>query len=132
MALWTGSGVRERASRLGSSPRRTSISWTRSSKLALVMVAGSVARSIGAGFMGSLSSRFVSACVLEGVHHGFFEPHPFKMRLLEATLQYFEDLDRQIFGGGHMLCEFFNRIQILQVISAQHLPSHQPVQVHKR
>jgi hypothetical protein len=34
-----------------------------------------------------------TAGVLEGVHHGFFEPYPFKMRLFEATLQYFVDFD---------------------------------------
>src|SRR5580692_869985 len=54
MALWTRSGVATRPSRLGSSPRRTSISCTRSSKVALVKVAGSVV-----GFMGPLVSRLL-------------------------------------------------------------------------
>src|SRR5208282_4615069 len=142
MALATRSGVAARPSRAGSSPRRTIISRTRSSKLALVTVAGSFVCSRLAGFMGFFvvcetlsplrgwfplsriyprlapwalifrrlaagllrnaqaavpplapsSLRFGGAAVLEGVHHGFLDPHSFKMSLFKATVQYFVDL----------------------------------------
>src|SRR5208282_1817212 len=135
MALCTRSGVSTRPSRLGFSPRRTSISWTRSSKLAPVRVVGSFLSlsigfcSSGAGFMRSLFSRFGRADILEGVHHGLFESYSFKMRLLKATLQYFEDFDGEIFRGGHKLGEFLHRIQILQVIAGEHFPFDESIEI---
>jgi hypothetical protein len=76
-----------------------------------------------------LSPRFVPAGVLEGVHHGFFESYPFKMRLLKAALQYFEDLDGEIFRGGHFLGEFLQGIQILQIVAGEHFPFDEAVEI---
>src|SRR5579863_9363928 len=174
MALWTRSGVAARPSRVGSSPRRTSISWTRSSKVALVRVVGSFVCSIGAGFISpwvdrplcpithfrnaggklhrslrprlragpsarrarlrmtrplGLAPWFIGARVLEGVHHGFFESYSFKMRLLEAALQYFVDLDREVFRGGYEFGEFLQGIQVLQVIAGEHFPFNKTVEI---
>jgi hypothetical protein len=35
----------------------------------------------------------IVARVFKGIHHSFFESHPFQMSLPEASLQYFEDLN---------------------------------------
>src|SRR2546423_4060250 len=115
MALRTRSGVSTRPSRVAFSPRRTIISRTRSSKLALV----SVADSVGAGFMGPLASTLCRlsrdlgvAGVLERIHHRFFESYSFKMRPVKAPVQYFVDLNTEIFRGRHELGEFLQGIQI--------------------
>ena len=84
-------------------------------------------------FSYALSVRLFSwlrcARVLEGIHHGLFESHPFKMRQSEAALQYFEDLNREIFRGGHKLVKFLHRIQILQVIPREHFPFDDAVEI---
>src|SRR5437016_2255812 len=115
MALRIRSGVLVRPSRSGSSPRRTSISRTRSSKLALVRVDDSVAGFIIAGSCPRcdvlLLSGLCASGVLEGIHHGLFQPYFLQMRMREASLQYFEDLDAQVFGGRHIFGEFLQHIQ---------------------
>jgi len=51
------------------------------------------------------------------------------MRLLKAPLQYFEDLDAEIFRGGHSLGEFFQRIQILEVVAREHFLFDETVEI---
>src|SRR5579863_3809138 len=77
----------------------------------------------------ALPSHFRAAGVLEGIHHGFFEPHPIKMRFLEAAVQYFKDLDAEIFRGGHSLREFLQRIQILQIVARHYFLFDETVEI---
>src|SRR5450755_16053 len=51
------------------------------------------------------------------------------MRVVKATLQYFEDLHRKIFRGGHLLSEFLQGIQILQMIAGEHFPFDKTVEI---
>jgi len=41
----------------------------------------------------------------------------------------FEDLNREIFRGGHKLVKFLHRIQILQVIPREHFPFDDAVEI---
>ncbi len=78
-----------------------------------------------------LSSWFHGARVLEGIHHGLFESHSIQMRQWEAALQFFEDLDGKIFRGGHKLAKFLHGIQVLQVITREHFPFDDAVEIHQ-
>jgi hypothetical protein len=71
----------------------------------------------------------VLSSVFERIQHSFFDPHSFQMRFVEATLQYFEDLDSKIFRGGHGLGEFFQGIQILKVETKEHFPFDEAVEI---
>src|ERR1700683_3020494 len=116
MALWTRSGVRARPSRAGSSPRRTSISWMRSSKLAPVNVAGSAPGWVVVSLIicGSvLLSNLRPARVFERIQHGFANPYSFQMRQTETLLQYLKDLNAQVLRGWHSSCELRRHIQVL-------------------
>ena len=44
------------------------------------------------------------------------------MRVVEAALHYFVDLDAEIFRGGHLFGEFFHRIQVLVAVAGEHFP----------
>src|SRR5438552_17363852 len=134
MALRMRSGVLVRPSRSGSSPRRTSISRTRSSKLALVSVDDSVAGFIVSGSCPGdvlLLSGLCASGVLERIHHRLFQSYFLQMRMREAALQYFEDLNAQVFRGRHILGEFFQRIQVRQVVAGEHFPLDKAVEVHQ-
>ncbi len=48
---------------------------------------------------------------------------------VKATLQYFENLDAEIFRGGHSLGEFLQRIQILEVVAGEHFPFDEAVEI---
>ncbi len=79
--------------------------------------------------MGSLFFGLGVTCVLEGVHHSFIEPYSFQMRGMEAALQYFEYLDREVFRGGHTMGEFLQRIQVIQVVTREHFPFDEAVEI---
>jgi hypothetical protein len=51
------------------------------------------------------------------------------MRVEEATLHYFVDLNTEIFRGGHFLGEFFHRIQILVIEAREHFPFDEAVEI---
>ena len=51
------------------------------------------------------------------------------MRVEEAALHYFVDLDAKIFRGRHFLGEFWERIQILVAIAAEHFPFDEFVEI---
>jgi hypothetical protein len=73
--------------------------------------------------------QFVVACVFERIQHSFFDPYSHQMRFVEATLQYFENFDGEIFRGGHGLGEFFQGIQILKVETKEHFPFDEAVEI---
>src|SRR5579863_8366369 len=51
------------------------------------------------------------------------------MSVRERPLQYFEDLDAQIFRSGHSFREFLQGIQILKVIAQEHFPLHALIEI---
>ena len=51
------------------------------------------------------------------------------MRLLEAALQYFVDLDAEIFRSRHGSGEFLQCIQILQVVAGEQFPFDESIKI---
>jgi hypothetical protein len=119
-------GVRTKPSRVGSSPRRTIISRTRSSKLALVKVDASTEV-----VMVSLLSYPILAPVFERIHHRLFKPYLFKMSMVKAALQNIVDNNAQILRGWDSSREFRNRVQVLVIEAFQNFASHKSVQIHQ-
>ena len=51
------------------------------------------------------------------------------MRVGEATLHYFVNLDAEIFRGGHFVGEFLQGVQILVVEAGEHFPFDEAVEI---
>ncbi len=51
------------------------------------------------------------------------------MRVGEATVHYFVDLNAKIFGGRNFVREFLQRIQILIIVAGEHFPFDETIQV---
>src|SRR5579885_130169 len=121
-ARCTRLGVLRRPSRFGSSPRRTIISLTNSSKLALVRVGVSVVDRVAI-----LVPQFGASRILKGIHHSFFKAHLFQMSKAESAPQNIVDRDTEIFGCGNGIGELGKNIEILQVETLNDLATDEPV-----
>src|SRR5579863_6549191 len=78
-----------------------------------------------------LGSRFFAftSCVFEAVHHGFFQPYSFQMRVWEATLHYFVNLNTEIFSSRNIACKLLQGIQMFVAKAGEHFPFDEAVEI---
>ena len=73
----------------------------------------------------------MNPAIFKRVHHSFFQSHSFQMRVGESALHYFVDLNAQIFRSGHGFGKFLKHVQILQIVSGEHFPFDELIEVDK-
>jgi hypothetical protein len=78
-----------------------------------------------------LGPDLVASCVLERVHHGFFEPHLFQMRMAKATLQNVIGLNTKILRRGDLVGELSQRVQVLVIEAFDDVVVYEVVKVNQ-